>query len=119
MWHGELMRRLLCFAFGILGACSAESLAPLPLAIGIEASRTTAAPGESIRFEVTAQGGQLLGIVAAWGDGTADQLATSGARTARVTFNHAFSTPGTYQVRATVTDALAGDKEASVEIRVQ
>lgn len=112
------MRRLLCFAFMILGACSAETLAPLPLGIGIEASRITAAPGESISFAVTAQGGQLIGIATAYGDGTEDQFGTGGARTARVTFRHAFSAPGTYQVRATVTDALAGEKQASVEVRV-
>ncbi len=113
------MRRLLWLAFGILGACSAETLAPLPLGIGIVASRTTAAPGESLSFEVTAQGGQLIGVTTAYGDGTEDQIATSGARTARLTFRHAFYAPGTYQVRATVTDALAGPKEASVEVRVE
>ena len=117
--HAFVMRRLLCLAFGILAACSSETLAPLPLAVSIEASRTTAAPGDSISFEVIAQGGQLIGITTAYGDGTGDQFATSGARTARVTFRHAFPAPGTYQVRATVTDALAGEKEASIEIRVE
>ena len=113
-----VMRRLVCFAFAVLGACSGETLAPLPLHIGIEASRTAAAPGDSISFLVTAQGGQLVGIVTAYGDGTEDQLGTGGARTARVTFRHAFSSPGTYEVRATVTDAVAGLKDASVSVRV-
>ena len=112
------MRRLLFFAFAILGACSAESLAPLPLDIVVEASRITAAPGDSINFLVTARGGQLIGIITTYGDGTEDQFGTGGARTARVTFRHAFAAPGTYQVQATVTDALAGQKDASVEIRV-
>lgn len=112
------MRRLLCFAFGILAACSAETLAPLPLAISIDASRTTAAPGDSVSFEVIAQGGQLIGITVTYGDGTEDQFATGGARTARVTFRHAFPAAGTYQVRATVTDAVAGEKDAAMEIRV-
>ena len=112
------MRRLRFFALALLGACSSESLAPLPLAIVVEASRITAAPGESISFRVTAQGGQLIGIITAYGDGSEDQVATGGARTARVTFSHAFSAPGTYQVQATVTDALAGPKAASVEVRV-
>lgn len=114
------MRRLLFFAFSaVLGACSSETLAPLPLAIGITASQTTAAPGDSISFEVTAQGGQLLGITTAYGDGTEEQFATGGARTARVTFRHAFLAPGTYEVRATVTDAVAGPKEATIGIRVE
>lgn len=112
------MRRLLCFAFAALGACSGETLAPLPLHIGIEASRNTAAPGDSVSFRVTAQGGQLVGIVTTYGDGTEDQLGTGGARTARVTFHHVFTSPGTYEVRATVTDALAGPKDASVSVRV-
>lgn len=112
------MRRLLFFALAILGACSTESLAPLPLGIVIEASRITAAPGDSISFQVTARGGQLIGIITAYGDGTEDRFGTGGARTARVTFQHAFSAPGTYQVQATVTDALAGQKDASVEVRV-
>ena len=96
------MRLLLCLAFAVLGACSIETLAPLPLSIGIEASRIIAAPGDSIRFQVTAQGGQLVGITTVYGDGTEDQFGTNGARTARVTFHHAFSAPGTYQVQATV-----------------
>ena len=112
------MRYLLFFALAILGACSGESLAPLPLDITLEASRVTAAPGDSISFQVSAQGGQLLGISATYGDGTEAHVATSSARTARVTFRHAYSAPGTYQVQATVTDAVAGQKAASVEIRV-
>ncbi|MBA3340645.1 MAG: hypothetical protein H0T48_02295 [Gemmatimonadaceae bacterium] len=113
------MRRLLFFAFAILGACSTESLATLPLDVVVEASRVTAAPGDSISFQVTAQGGQLIGIITAYGDGTEDQFGTGGARTARVTFHHAFSAPGTYQVRATVTDALAGQKDASTAVRIK
>ena len=113
------MRSLLpILALAVLGACSSESLAPLPLKVVIEANRITAAPGDSITFEVTAQGGHVIGIVATYGDGTSDQVATFGARTARVTFRHAFSAPGMYQVQATVTDAAAGMKDASVEIRV-
>ena len=114
-----MMRRLVCFAFSLLAACSTETLAPLPLTLGIVASRTTAAPGDSISFEVIAQGGRLIGITTAYGDGTEDRFATGGARTARVTFRHAFLAAGTYEVRATVTDAVAGQKQASMEIRVE
>ena len=112
------VRHLFVFVLVLLGACTSESLAPLPLKVAIEASRITAAPGDSITFEVTAQGGQVIGLTTTYGDGTSDQVATFGARTARVTFRHAFSAPGTYQVQATVTDAVAGMKDASVEIRV-
>ena len=114
-----MMRRLLCLAFGLLGACSAETLAPLPLDITITAQPVSAAPGDSISFDVTAQGGQLLGVTVDYGDGTGDQFVTGGARTARLTFRHAFAASGTYLVSATVTDAAAGEKEASTEIRVE
>jgi hypothetical protein len=67
---------------GGLVACGDGSLDPLPLSITLEASRTTAAPGQPIDFVVTAQGGTLLGITIDYGDDTADQRGTSGARTA-------------------------------------
>jgi hypothetical protein len=41
-----------------------------------------------------------------------------GALTARVTFKHAFRTTGTFTVSAVVTDAVAGEKEASVGVLV-
>jgi hypothetical protein len=113
------MRRLLALALAVLGGCSAEMLAPLPLRITIEASRITAAPGDVISFQVDAQGGQLVGITTTYDDGIEEQFGTSGARTARVTFRHAFAAPGTYLVKATVTDAVAGPKDASVSVRVE
>lgn len=100
-------------------ACDDATVDPLPLIVSIEPSRATAAPGDTIGFVVSAQGGSLLGVVMAFGDSTGDQLATGGARTARVTFRHAYSAVGVYQASATVTDALAGEKSASVEVRVQ
>jgi hypothetical protein len=102
-----------------LAACGDGSLDPLPLQISIQASRATAAPGDPISFVVTAQGGNLLGIDIDYGDNTTDQYGTGGARTARVTFGHSYSAPGTYQVRARVTDAVAGEREAAVDVRVQ
>lgn len=112
------MRLLRGLALLLLAGCSAETLAPLPLQIAIAASHVTAAAGDVIRFDVAAQGGQLVGITASYGDGAEEQVPTSGARTARVTFQHAFSAPGTYQVTASVTDALAGPRDASLSIRI-
>lgn len=105
---------------GLVGAvsCGTKTLEPLPLEIGVAASRTTAAPGESVDFLVTAQGDNLAGLNVAYGDNNADQFATGGARTARVTFHHAFGAAGTYEVRATVTDADANEKSATVQIHV-
>ena len=102
-----------------LAGCGDATLEPLPLSIGIEASQTTAAPGDAINFLVSAQGGDLLGIETDYGDGSAEQYATGGARTARVTFRHAYSGAGTYEVRATVTDARAGSKDASLAVTIR
>jgi hypothetical protein len=102
-----------------LAACGRSSLDPLPLDIIVQASPATAAAGDTINFVVSAQGGNLLGLEMDFGDSKGDQFATSGARTARVTFRHAYVAQGVYQVRATVTDAVAGQKDATVEVRVQ
>lgn len=95
-----------------------ETLEPLPLETTIQASRAVVVIGDTIDFLVTAQGGQLVGIEIVYGDVARDLFVTNGARTASVTFRHAFTTPGVYQVRATTTDALAGTKDASVDVRV-
>jgi hypothetical protein len=84
----------------------------------MEASRLTAAPGDTITFVANAQGGSLLGLEIDYGDNSNDTFSTSGARTARVTFRHAYQDRASYVVRVVVTDALAGQKETSLEVRV-
>ena len=118
----ECMRRrtlFVAFLLAGLAACGDGALDPLPLEITIQASRTAAAPGDRIDFVVSTQGGVLLGVDVDYGDGGTAQYPTSGSRTARVTFSHSYSAAGAYTVRATVTDAVAGTKEASVEVQVR
>ena len=100
-------------------ACGDGSLDPLPLSITLELSRTSAAPGEPVQFVANAQGGTLLGISIDYGDGSTDEFATGGARTARRTFSHAFAAAGVYQVRATVSDAATGSQHADAQITIQ
>jgi hypothetical protein len=102
-----------------LVACGDGSLEPLPFEVSIQASPTTTTPGSAVNFVVTAQGGSLLGLAVDYGDTSTDVYGAGGARTARFAFSHAYSAAGTYEVRARVTDALAGDKDATVEVRVQ
>ncbi|HEY7566168.1 MAG TPA: PKD domain-containing protein [Gemmatimonadaceae bacterium] len=110
---------LSCLAILIgLAACAPATLEPKPLDIGVEADRTTAAMGDTLTFVVSAQGGVLVGVEIDYGDSNLDQFGTAGARTARVTFRHAYSQPGTYTVKAVVTDAAAGQKQATIEVRV-
>lgn len=115
------MRRTLLGLLFLVGlaACGDGTLDPLPLEITLQANRTTAAPGDEITFVVTAQGGTLLGVSIDYGDASTAMYGAAGARTAHVTFNHAYQAAGTYQVLARVTDATAGEKDAMVEIRVE
>ncbi|MGQ0539442.1 MAG: PKD domain-containing protein [Gemmatimonadaceae bacterium] len=101
-----------------MAACSSSTLEPKPLDVTVQASRTTAAPGDTIDFLVHAQGGTLFGVQIEYGDGIIEQFPTAGARTARHTFRHPYKLRGTFLVRVTVTDAVAGQKEATVEVRV-
>lgn len=112
-------RAALCLAAVVaLTACLDNALEPLPLTIGIEASRLTAAPGDTINFLVSAQGGSLIGVEMDFADGSTDSFATSGARTARITFKHAYLATGTFQVDAKVTDVNAGAKSATIQVMV-
>lgn len=117
-----MRRAVLSILLGLLTsviACGDGSLDPLPLDIAMQVSRTTAAPGEPIQFVVDAQGGTLLGVSIDFGDDSGEERPTGGARTARVTFSHAFSAAGVYQVRATVTDATAGSLHADAQVTIQ
>ena len=101
-----------------IAACSTATVENPPFTVGIDASRVTAGPGDSISFVVTAQGSNLVGLQVDYGDTIVDQYQTGGARTARVTFRHAYAARGTYTTVVTATDATAGQKQASVEIHV-
>jgi hypothetical protein len=118
----ERMRRMVAGAILVaagLAACSGSTVEPPPpFAVNIDASPTMAAAGDTVTFVVNAQGGSLFGVEMDYGDGTGDQYATQGARSAKVTFKHAFAARGAYTCRVTATDALAGQKDASVEVRV-
>jgi len=123
MGRVERMRRALIGTLLLLlagaASCGDGSLDPLPLEISIQASRATATTGQTVNFVVNAQGGHLVGVGIDYGDESSDLLTIRDARTAQVTFQHAYSTAGTYQVRATVADAIAGTKDATVQLIVQ
>jgi hypothetical protein len=105
-------------AIALLAACGTTALEPLPLQITTQASRVTAAPGDTIAFVATVQGENLLGLTADYGDNTGDSYGVAGARTAKVTFRHAYTSRGTFTATITITDALAGQKHTSIDIRV-
>jgi plastocyanin len=101
-----------------LAACRQTTAPLVPLQVSLESSQLTATAGDTITFTVHATGNNLVGVVMDFGDSATDQYAMGGALTARVTFKHAFRTTGTFTVSAVVTDAVAGEKEASVGVLV-
>ena len=115
----EVTRRVLgaLLVTGLVG-CSHSTLDTSSVEVSMTASPTTAAPGDTITFVVSAQGGNLIGVTIDYADSSSDQYGTSGARSARVTFKHAYLTRGTFTVQATASDAVAGQKDASVVIHV-
>jgi len=114
-----MLKRLLLIAGFALAAACQSTLDALPLEISVTASRATAAPGDTIVFVATIQGGSLLGLDADYGDNTTEQYGTAGARTGKVSFRHAYLARGTFTTKITVTDASAGQKNASVQVRVE
>jgi plastocyanin len=95
-------------ATAALPACTISTLAPIPTTITLSASRTTAAVGETIAFIVEAEATSMVSVSIEYGDGESRSQPAQGARTARVTFSHAYSAPGSYTVRARVdTDSGA------------
>jgi hypothetical protein len=110
---------ILGLAIGFMAiACRQTTEPPVALSVQIEANTTVVPRGDTVTFEVTAAGNNLVGVVIDYGDSSSDIYATSGALTARVTFKHAYSGAGSFTVRATVTDAVAGVKEATVALVV-
>jgi plastocyanin len=113
--------KLLPVGFALIACLSAcrQSTAPLvPLQVTLESSHLTVLAGDTVSFTVHATGNNLVGVVMDFGDSGSDQYAMGGALTARVTFKHAFEATGTFTVRATVTDAVSGQKEATVGVLV-
>ena len=114
------MRRLLAggFLIAAMAACI-TSPDPLPLDITIQAP-TSATTTDSVSIVVQLQGSSLLGVVVSYGDGgEPSSFLTGGARTATVTFRHRYTQSGTYEVTGTVSDAVLGQKDASVQLSVQ
>ena len=101
-----------------LAACRQSTEPPVPLTVSIQANTTVVPRGDTVTFIVNAAGNNLFGAMIDYGDQTSDQYGTGGALSARITFKHAYDTAGTYTVTATVTDAVAGEREATIAVVV-
>ena len=118
MRNASAMRRLFAgvLVLAALAACL-EGTGPLPLGITLQKPATVTTT-DSASFVVTAQGNTMIGIETNFGDGRIVEYPTSGARTATLTVRHRYSAAGTYDVTATVTDAVLGQKTAAVQVTV-
>jgi hypothetical protein len=99
-------------------ACRQTVEPPTQISVSIQANTAVVTRGDTVTFTVNATGNNLFGVVIDYGDSVTDQYATGGALTARVTFKHAYSAAGSFTVRATVTDAIAGERDVTTLIVV-
>ena len=113
------MRRALLFLALVAGVSACQiSTKPLPLDVIVQVTTTTPAAGDTIGVVVTAQGKNLINMVVDYADGKTDQFSVGGARTAQVVFPHAFTAPGNYTIKATITDSDDGDLSATTSVVV-
>jgi len=95
-----------------------------PLSIEISASRQTVAVGQEIEFSVDAVGAGLYSLVLDFGDGAQATEFFDQAVYSRLgmTKRHAYSAPGTYDVRGTVFSAAysatGAQQERSLRVTV-
>ena len=115
------MRRLLigsALAAGIAG-CSLLTTEFRSLSVGVGATPTTAAPGDTIVFAATVQGTNLSSVSMDYADGTGDLVSVTGVTSGRAVFHKAYSAKGTFSVVARVSDLSGTFKAASVVITIQ
>ena len=88
------------------------------IAIRLDANPLVAQTGDTVTFTVLVSANEVSGVVIDFGDSSGDQSSTGGLPTALVTFTHAYAAVGTYMSRATVTDAVVGDRIVTQQIEV-
>jgi plastocyanin len=102
----------------VSAACRQTTESPGQLTVSLQANTTVVPRGDTVTFIVNAAGNNLFGAVIDYGDQSGDQYATGGALSARITFKHVYDAAGNYTVKATVTDAVAGEREATIVVVV-
>ena len=107
---------------GLTVAIASASCNPTSTAVGIavllEANPTVVPAGDTVTFVVNVSANNVSGVLINYGDSASDQFSTGEGPTARVTFKHAYRDTGSYTARATVSDALVGDREVTQVIVV-
>ena len=101
-----------------IAACDPITSELRGITVQLDANPKVVQTGDTVTFVVNVSATEVSGVVIDFGDFSGDQFATGGASTASVTFQHAYVTNGTFQARATVSDAVVGDRVVSQSIVV-
>ncbi|HZI30614.1 MAG TPA: hypothetical protein VFD64_20795 [Gemmatimonadaceae bacterium] len=108
------MRRILLgLIVAVTAACQPPTSTARQFAARIEASPLVGQLGDTVTFVVNVTANNVSAVVINYGDSNSDQYSTGGGPFARVTFKHAYLTTGNYLARATVSDAVIGNREVS------
>jgi hypothetical protein len=97
----------------VSAACESLTSSARQFAARLEVSPLVGMLGDTVTFVVDVAANNLSGVSINYGDSNSDQFATGGVPNARVTFKHAYSTTGNYMARATISDAVIGNREVS------
>lgn len=103
----------------LAGGCSGIATNPeAELTVHLSAEKTVAAPEDVIGFTVQATGTRLFGVLIAYGDAAVDSVSTPGAKTVTAKFEHAYTSAGSYTVRATANEQSGRRVADSLTVRV-
>ena len=97
----------------VTAACQPPTSSARQFAARLEVSAMVTELGDTVTFTVDVTANNVSAIVINYGDSKSDQYSTGGAPNARVTFKHAYLITGNYMARATISDAIIGNREVS------
>jgi hypothetical protein len=107
------MRPILLGLIVAVTACESLTSSARQFSARLEVNPLVGVLGDTVTFVVDVTASNLSAVVINYGDSNSDQYATGGVPNARVTFKHAYLATGNYMARATVSDAVIGNREVS------
>jgi hypothetical protein len=97
----------------VTSACESLTSSARQFAARLEANPLVGMLGDTVTFVVDVTANNVSAVFINYGDSSSDQFSTGGTPNARVTFKHAYLATGNYMARATVSDAVIGNREVS------
>lgn len=106
-----LMRLVTGLAIAVLNlSCGSITSTARGISVQLQASPLTAVTDDTVTFLVTVAATNVSSIVINFADGNDEQYTAGGLPTAVATFKHVYANVGNYLVRATVSDAVSGNR---------